>query len=287
MPASLQTDLWEIDVTEQMTIGVAGCGRMGLPMAKAMQAAGLDVKGFDIRPSDEFGDFAPHMMDSITEFAKRSDVVLSIVRDIAETDALLFDEQALLCQPDLPKVLIICSTLSPKYVKGLRARVPDSMTLIDAPMSGAVIAAEEARLSFMLGGDNEMLDQLMPLFEAMGSKFHRMGDYGAGMTAKVLNNFIAATSTVAVRQVLDWADELEVDHDKLLALMHDSSGQTWLGSYFHNIEFATCGFEPDNTIGILKKDVESALDAVAANPREGLQGAIIQSILSLKPYRSS
>ncbi|HAT87157.1 MAG TPA: NAD(P)-dependent oxidoreductase [Rhizobiales bacterium] len=277
----------EEDVQKQLKIGVAGCGRMGLPMAKAIKAGGFDVKGFDIRPNSEFGEFAPSMIEDINSLAAHSDVVLSIVRDITETDALLFDEQALLSQDQLPKILIICSTLSPKYIKGLRERVPKSVTLIDAPMSGAVIAAEEARLSFMLGGEDETLDALTPLFQTMGSKLHRMGDYGAGMTAKVLNNFIAATSTVAVRQVLDWADELEVDHDKLLSLMHDSSGQTWLGSHFHDIEFAVCGFEPDNTIGILKKDVESALDAVSASPDEGLQQAIIQSILVLKPYRSS
>ncbi|MCT4655897.1 MAG: NAD(P)-binding domain-containing protein [Cohaesibacter sp.] len=273
-------------MSDQPRIGVAGCGRMGLPMAQAIKAAGFDVMGFDIRPIEDFGDFAPSMAKDLQNFVDHSDIVLTIVRDIAETDALLFDDQALMAQERLPKVLIVCSTLSPRYVKALRDRIPSSVTVIDAPMSGAVIAAEEARLSFMLGGEDAQLDELEPLFRAMGTKLHRMGGFGAGMTAKVLNNFVAASSTVAVRQVLDWASDLDVDHNKLLTLMHDSSGQTWLGSNFHDIEFAVCGFESDNTIGILKKDVESALDAVDADPSTGLQGAIIQSILALKPYKN-
>ena len=110
-----------------------------------------------------------------------------------------------------------------------------------------------------------------------------MGGLGAGMTAKVLNNFVAATAVTAVRQVLDWTDELGVDRAKLLALMHDSSGQTWFGSNFDKIEFARDGYDPDNTIGILKKDVESALDAVGANPDEGLQAAVIAYLATLKP----
>jgi hypothetical protein len=67
--------------------------------------------------------------------------------------------------------------------------------------------------------------------------------------------------------------------------MHDSSGQTWFGSNFDSIEFARDGYDPDNTIGILKKDVESALDAVDASPDEGLQAAILDYLAHMKADR--
>lgn len=269
-------------------IGIAGCGRMGLPMARALKSFGdanaIEVVGFDIRPANDFGHFAPFMSPSIEDFSC-CDVVFTVVRDIAQTEALLFEDQALLRQNCLPRYLIICSTLSPRYVKELTERVSSDVHLLDAPMSGAVIAAEEARLSFMIGGDEGDIRLLWPLFEAMGKHLHIMGDYGAGMTAKVLNNFVAASSTVATRQVLDWADQLGIDKQRLLDLMHVSSGQTWLGSNFEAIEFAPHGFEPDNSIGILKKDVESMLDAVDASEDEGLQGAILNALQNLKPYQ--
>lgn len=266
----------------QLKFGVAGCGRMGLPMAQSLAKAGLDVQGFDIRPAEEFGDFASHMNTDITEFANR-DAILTVVRDIAQTEALLFDEQALLKQPKLPRYLVICSTLSPRYVKELSARVPDGVRLVDAPMSGAVIAAEEARLAFMIGGNKADIDALWSGFEAMGKHLHIMGGYGTGMTSKVLNNFVAAASTTATRKVLDWADELGVDPVKQLALMHVSSGQTWFGSNFEAIEFARHGYETDNSIGILRKDVESMLDAVDEAGRDGLPSAILSEISNLKP----
>ena len=164
-------------------------------------------------------------------------------------------------------------------------RDPETVTLVDAPMSGATVAAEEARLSFMLGGRPDVLDALQPLFALLGTRFHRMGGPGAGMTAKVLNNFVAATSVASVRQTLAWADELGIDRGRLLALMNDSSGQTWFGSNFDKIEFARDGYDPDNTIGILKKDVESALDAVGADPASGLQAAILKYLAELEPDR--
>jgi 3-hydroxyisobutyrate dehydrogenase-like beta-hydroxyacid dehydrogenase len=254
-------------------------------MARALRSGGVDVYGFDVRPAAEFGDFADRMVEDPRAFAQRCQVVFTVVRDRKQTDDLLFDDQALLGGPNRITTLTVCSTLSPRYVLSLRARVPAAVTMVDAPMSGAAVAAEEARLSFMLGGDVAALDALQPLLDRMGRHFHRMGGLGAGMTGKVLNNFVAAASVTAVRQALDWADDLGVDRQRLLALMHDSSGQTWFGSNFDSIEFARDGYDPDNTIGILKKDVESALDAVDASPDEGLQAAILDYLAHMKADR--
>ncbi|MBT3172174.1 MAG: NAD(P)-dependent oxidoreductase [Rhodospirillaceae bacterium] len=264
-------------------VGVAGCGRMGAPMARALIRAGFDVAGLDILPAQSFGDLAPHM-STADDFAAGRRVVLSVVRDAAETEELLFDDQALLSrQPSAIEILLICSTLSPRYVADLRARVPATVTLVDAPMSGAAISAEEARLSFMLGGAEEVLDHLQPLLDAMGDKFHRMGPYGAGMTAKVLNNFCAASSTAATRTVLRWAERLGVDEGRLLAVLNDSSGQNWLASNFSRVEFARDGYSPDNTVGILAKDLLSMFDALPEEEARGLPAALLETIRNLKP----
>ena len=186
-------------------IGVAGCGRMGAPMVRALIGAGFDVAGLDVLPAHSFGDLTPLMTDAAT-FAASRRIVLSVVRDVAQTEELLFDDQALITRrPSAIDTVLICSTLSPRYIAGLRKRISAEISLIDAPMSGASVSAEEARLSFMLGGDEKVVDRLQPLFAAMGDKIHHLGPLGAGMTAKVLNNFCAASSTAATRTVLRWA----------------------------------------------------------------------------------
>ena len=266
-----------------LKIGVAGCGRMGLGMARAMARAGIDVTGFDIRAASEFGDFADRMVADAGAFASDRQVILSVVRDIAQTEALLFDDQAILGRAPELRYLVICSTLSPRYFAELAGRLPAGLALIDAPMSGAQVAADEARLSFMLGGAEADLDVLEPMFRAMGTKLHRMGASGAGMKAKVLNNFVAASSVTATRRVLDWAAELGLDEGRLMALMHDSSGQTWFGSNFDLIEFANAGCEPDNSLGILRKDVASCLDAIDPENHAGLPETILQAVADLKP----
>ena len=257
--------------------GVAGCGRMGAPMLTALRAAGLPARGYDVVPMD-----SPHITDDIAVFSEDLDTLITVVRDIDQTEAVLFGEQNFAAIPSLIRI-IICSTLSPKYVKSLRTRIPSHIALIDAPMSGAQIAAQEARLSFMLGGDASEIDGAMPLLHAMGKHFHRMGDYGSGMQAKVLNNLLAASNTAMTRLVLDWADDADLNISALLDLIHTSSGQNWFASGFNSIEFSRDGHTPENTIAILVKDIASALDAAPQGADTALPELIQSQIASLKP----
>ncbi len=265
------------------SIGVAGCGRMGLPMARVMARSGIEVHGFDVRPPAEFGDFTERMTNDPLDFANKCQVLFTVVRDAEQTDKLLFDDQALLTIPNTIETLVISSTLSPSYLASVKERAPSSLTLIDAPMSGAAVAADEANLSFMLGGETADLDALQPLFYALGTRFHRMGAFGSGMTAKVLNNYVAAAAVVANRQVFEWADQLGIKRQALRALMHDSSGQTWFGSKYNTIEFARDGYDDDNSIGILKKDVECCIDSVSGDADESLNAAILDRLNTMKP----
>lgn len=262
-------------------IGVAGCGRMGGGMLAALHRAGFDVRGFDIRPPGTFGARAPLITDDPASFSDGLTTLITVVRDQPQTEDVLFGAQNFSAQPTLRRI-ILCSTLSPRYIRALAPRLP-ARVLIDAPMSGAQIAADEARLSFMLGGAGSDLDAAQPLFDAMGVHFHRMGAFGAGMQAKVLNNLLAASHTAMTRLALDWADTAGLDRAALLALISTSSGQNWFASGFDTIEFARDGHAADNTISILVKDVESALDAAPPGADTALPRAVQSAIRALKP----
>lgn len=227
-------------------------------MLAALLRAGIVASGFDIRPHSEFSGLP--VSNDAAGFAKSLKTLITVVRDTAQTDAVLFGDQGFARAPQLDTI-IICSTLSPRYIRNLRDLIPNNIVLIDAPMSGAAIAAQEAQLSFMLGGSAEDLDRHQPLFSAMGRHFHRMGAFGDGMAAKVLNNLLAASNTAMTRLVLDWADAQGIDEKALLDLIQTSSGQNWFASGFNTIEFARNGHDPENTIGILVKDIAAALDA--------------------------
>ncbi len=258
-------------------VGIAGCGTMGAPMLGALLRAGIDARGLDIRPISDFAGMP--VTNDATQFYDGLQTLITVVRDIPQTDQVL---QRTLKAPDL-KTIIISSTLSPRYVQALPSKIPNHLTLIDAPMSGAEVRAKSGTLSFMLGGEDATLDRYQPLFDAMGAHSHRMGPFGAGMQSKVLNNLLAASNTMMTRLVLDWADVAGLDEAKLLNLINTSSGQNWMASGFNEIEFARKGYTADNSLGILKKDIESALDAAPDISDKRLPELLADMVHSLKP----
>ena len=263
-------------------IGVAGCGTMGLPMAECLLAAGFDVWGHDVRNIDEFGGFAPRMIADAGDFAARCDIVLSVVRDRQQTEDLCFGDQGILRRDARPDLFVTCSTLSPRVVTDLAARMPDGVDFADAPMSGAPFRAARGTLTFMVGGAQATVERLMPLFQAMGDGIHHLGPVGAGMTCKVLNNFVGVVGVVAVRKALAAAQSLGLDRRRLLDVMSMSSGSSWYGDNIDAIDWSRQGYDPGNTIGIIEKDVKAYLDALDGGAG-AFETALLDELRMLEP----
>ena len=241
-------------------IGLAGCGNMGLPMLNAMLSKNIDAKGYDIERKTSLLSLGKDFVSSKKKFLDDRNIIISVVRDASDTVELCQGNNGLFEQQS-SKVLIIASTLSPKFIMDLKRKAPKNITIIDAPMSGATIAANEARLTFMVGCEKVFFNYIEPLLGLMGTRINRIGNYGSGMMVKVLNNFIAASSVVSVRHVLHQAQKFELDIDALFKTIDTSSGQTWFGTNRADIEWFKENFENDNTMGILKKDVEAYVDS--------------------------
>ena len=241
-------------------IGLAGCGNMGLPMLNAMLSKNIDAKGYDIERKTSLLSLGKDFVSSKKKFLDDRNIIISVVRDASDTVELCQGNNGLFEQRS-NKVLIIASTLSPKFVVDLKSKAPKNITIIDAPMSGATIAAREARLTFMVGCEKVFFNYIEPLLGVMGARINHIGNYGSGMMVKVLNNFIAASAVVSVRHVLHQAQKFELDIDALFKTIDTSSGQTWFGTNRADIEWFKENFEDDNTMGILKKDVEAYVDS--------------------------
>ena len=121
---------------QEKTIGVAGLGQMGFPMACRIQQAGYQVLGHDIVRKHLDGpiplEFDPQ------KFARSCDLVLSVVRDEAQNLELCLGKQAIFKQDQRPEGLIIASTVSPGFILEMKNRLPQETFLVDAPMSGAL-----------------------------------------------------------------------------------------------------------------------------------------------------
>ena len=269
-------------------IGIAGCGEMGLPMLEVLIKNNISVLGFDKRKKIEFPSIDKEFVEGKREFFKRTKIVFSVVRDEKETLDLTEGEEGIF-KSDEKKFFLICSTLSPRFIQDLRSRAPKNIVLIDTPMSGASTGARGASLTFMVGSTKEEFEFISPLLKVLGENIFHIGDFGTGMSVKVLNNFVTSATVAAVRQVLSQAPSLNLKPDKLLEIMNCSSGQTWFGSNFEKIEWASKGHSANNTIGILEKDVEAYQDALqiisADRQNSEFQKATLSTLRKLSDFK--
>ena len=255
------------------TIGIAGCGTMGLTMLEVLLKNNINAFGYDILSKDNFSSLENNFISSKKDFFQKVDIIFSVVRDINQTKELCEGKNGLF-QLNSPKTLIISSTLSPAFLNNFFQNAPENITMIEAPMSGAPMKAKDATLTFMVGAEKNQYENILPILNILGEKIHHIGKCGSGMSVKVLNNFVASCSVVAVRHVLSEAKYLNISSEQLLEILNCSSGKTWFSENLENIDWAKESYTKENTIGILEKDVNSYLDGLEHSESETSQALL-------------
>ena len=271
-------------------IGVAGCGTMGLSMAHQLAAGGFEVWGHDVRSAAEFGDFAPRMIADRRDFADRCDIVVSMVLTVDQTKELFFADGGLFTAANPPDVLVVCSTMSPRDLPPLAARLPEGVGIVDAPVSGSHLGAETGTLTFMVGGSDADVAAVRPALEAMGSSIHHAGPLGAGMTCKVVNNVVILATIVAVRKGLALAKARGVPEQAVLDVLTAGSGYVWYAEKINEVDWGREGYAahvPGNTMAILEKDLKAFIDAFEELPdliTDKFEESLMENLLAFKHF---
>ena len=210
-------------------IGFIGLGNMGMPMAQNLISNGIKVKGFDV--SEEVLKQASEnniMVCSDTlQASKEIDVLITMLPN-GEAVSSVFSSESLLENID-PSILIIeCSTISPKTSKELSLKASSlNLEMIDAPVSGGVKGAEEASLTFMVGGSVENVEKAKPILSKMGKNIFHAGGSGSGQIAKLCNNMLLAIHMSGTAEALSIGVKSGLDPSVLSEIMSKSSGGNW------------------------------------------------------------
>ena len=210
-------------------IGFIGLGNMGMPMAQNLISNGIKVKGFDV--SEEILKQASEnnimvCSDSL-QASKEIDVLITMLPN-GEAVSSVFNSESLLENID-PSILIIeCSTISPKTSKELSLKASSlNLEMIDAPVSGGVKGAEEAGLTFMVGGSVESVEKAKPILSMMGKNIFHAGDSGSGQIAKLCNNMLLAIHMSGTAEAISMGVKSGLDPSVLSEIMSKSSGGNW------------------------------------------------------------
>lgn len=209
------------------TVGIAGWGRMGASMGRFLLQAGWSVSAFD--PSEEARqDLAAAGADpaeSVAALAAASDLILVVVVDDAQVDAVLGGDDGVLASARPGTVVAICASVHPETCQRLAKDAAGyGVHVIDCALVGGERGAEVGALRLMCGGDDDVVDACRPALAAFATDVCRIGGVGAGQVAKTANNMLLWSGIRASYEVMLLAREFGVHPGKLRTFLGVGSG---------------------------------------------------------------
>ncbi|EKD54873.1 MAG: hypothetical protein ACD_60C00038G0035 [uncultured bacterium] len=211
-------------------IAFIGLGHMGHPMVCNLLKAGFKVSVFDVTSSAIQSLVAVGAIgaSSVKEAVKEADVVITMLQTGQQVKSVCLGETGFFAHVK-PNILYIdSSSIEITTTRELHALAEkNKMAMIDAPVSGGVLGAEAATLTFMVGGTLENFAQGKPILEKMGKKIVHAGVAGSGQAAKICNNLILGISMIAVSEGFALGKKLGLDPKKFFDISSNSSGQCW------------------------------------------------------------
>jgi 2-hydroxy-3-oxopropionate reductase len=202
------------------TVGFIGLGIMGRPMAKNLMEAGYELVLQNRSPEKAEGlaeEGNATAARSPREVAKACDIVITMLPDSPDVEAVVAGEGGVLEGIREGALLVDMSTISPVVTEELSEKIRElGASMLDAPVSGGDVGAIEGALSIMVGGSEEDFERARPLFDVMGKAATHVGPVGAGQVVKACNQIVVALTIEAVSEALVLGSKGGVAPEKLV-----------------------------------------------------------------------
>jgi 3-hydroxyisobutyrate dehydrogenase len=247
-----------------------GLGNMGLPMATRLAAAGHTVRGFDVSAAAaEAARRAGIDVDAtVAEVVRHADAVFTMLPSDRVAQNVLAGPGGVLASVVPGTLVVDGSTIGVATCRRLsKAAAAVGVEYLDAPVSGGATAAQAGTLTIMVGADEALFERARPLLGVVGRDIVRMGETGAGVAAKIVNNMIMGINLAAVCEAVALGERLGLDMAALYEVVSNSSADSWaLRSWYPadgvlDSAPACHGYVPGFRTSTLAKDLGLALDA--------------------------
>jgi 3-hydroxyisobutyrate dehydrogenase len=249
-------------------IGLIGLGAMGRGMAASLRRAGYLVHVCDVRPeaAQAFVADGGVACSHAADVAARCDVVVSVVVNAAQTDAVLFGEHGAAAAMKPQSLFVMCSTVDPNVSIGFEQQLAErGVWYLDAPISGGAAKAAAGQMTMMTAGRPEAYAKAGSALDAMAAQVYKRGDRaGNGSKVKIINQLLAGVHIAAAAEAMALGLREGVDAAALYEVITHSAGNSWM---FENrmAHVLAADYTPLSAVDIFVKDLGLVLDTARAS----------------------
>lgn len=260
-------------------IAFIGLGNMGGPMAHNLLKAGHSLSVFDLSQAaiKTLADAGAGVAVSAKDAVSNADIVISMLPASRHVEALYLGEAGILAHIRQGALIIECSTIAAQSaITVAKAATACGLAMLDAPVSGGTGGAIAGTLTFIVGGEGDVLERARPVLGAMGKNIFHAGSTGAGQTAKICNNMLLGILMAGTAEALALGMANGLDPHVLSDIMSKSSGRNWALELYNPIPGvmdnvpASRGYSGGFGVDLMLKDLglatETALGAQASIP---------------------
>lgn len=211
-------------------IAFIGLGNMGGPMAANLVKAGHTLSVFDLAPAalEAAKAAGAHAAASALDTLDGAEVVISMLPASRHVEGLYLDDGGLLEKIPAGALVIDCSTIAPASARKVaQAAAVRGLAMLDAPVSGGTAGAQAGTLTFIVGGEAQVLERARPVLQAMGKNIFHVGASGAGQVAKLCNNMALGVIMAVTGEAIGLGVAHGLDPKVLSQMMAVSTGRSW------------------------------------------------------------
>lgn len=271
-------------------IGFIGLGNMGGPMARNLVKAGHDVTVFDLNADAvaSLAEAGAGAAQSVAEAAAGREAVVTMLPAGRHVEAVYGGPDGVIAAADADTLLIDSSTIDVGTARRVAAdAAAKGLAMVDAPVSGGVAGAENAALTFMVGGEAGAFARARPILDLMGKNVFHAGASGNGQAAKICNNMLLGISMIGTAEAFALAEKLGLDAQTFFDISSTASGQCWsMTSYCPApgpvpAAPSNRGYQPGFAAAMMLKDLRLAQEAAAQSGVATPLGAEAASLYAL------
>ncbi|MEG2834711.1 NAD(P)-dependent oxidoreductase [Anaerorhabdus sp.] len=208
-------------------IGFIGTGVMGASMVRNLLKNNYEVAVYNrtAAKAKELENDGAIFCETIETCVKESDIIIMIVglpSDVEEVSTKVFQFAK------SGATLIDMTTSSPKLAEKLEEEgKKKDIHVLDAPVSGGDIGAKNGTLSIMVGGNKQIFDECLPIFNSMGKNIIYCGHAGCGQHTKMANQIAIAGAVSGVAEAIAYANKMGLDPQTMLSAISAGAAGSW------------------------------------------------------------
>ena len=209
-------------------IGFIGVGIMGEPMVTNLLKGGYTIQVYDIQPEPvkRLSEKGAIGCDSSAEASSGVDVVITMLPDSPEVEQVYLGDGGVIEAVQTGTTLVDMSTIAPATaIRVADIAAEKGCSMLDAPVSGGDVGAREGRLSIMAGGDPQVFERVLPIFNHLGTATY-CGENGAGQTVKACNQIQVALNFIGMAEALVLGTKAGVDPAIIIKVLSAGYAQT-------------------------------------------------------------